>query len=72
LERKDEGSEGLRHYLLNPEEKRPGYARFACPEQPDLKFIIFQTIDRCPVCGDWKPLDEKRIRSDKKKDHWVG
>jgi hypothetical protein len=52
----------VKHYVLRPEE-RPGYAVFACPETPFLKLVIFQTIRKCPCCGQLNPLEEKHGKS---------
>jgi hypothetical protein len=49
-----------KHVIVDAE-RHLGYATFQCPSAPALRFKIYQTVDRCPVCGDWKPLDERKV-----------
>lgn len=44
-------------HSIQDAEKRSGYAVFMCSAASRLRFFIFKTIFRCPVCGEAYPLD---------------
>lgn len=44
-------------HTLEQAEERSGYAVFICSAASRLRFFIWKTIMRCPVCGQRYPLD---------------